>query len=40
MTSKTHQFLFFTNAELEPVACPKGWMIPEGHRPAGDHREA
>jgi hypothetical protein len=30
-TSKTHQFLWLTAAELQPVGCPKGWMSPEGH---------
>ena len=30
-TSKTHQFLFFESSELKPVACPKGWMSPEGY---------
>jgi len=29
--SKTHQFLTFTADQLEPVACPKGWMSPEGY---------
>jgi hypothetical protein len=30
-TSKTHQFLFFPKPELKVVACPKGWMSPEGY---------
>jgi hypothetical protein len=31
-TSKTHQFLRFSADELERVACPKGWMSPEGYK--------
>ena len=31
-TSKTHQFLLFKAAQLKRVACPKGWMSPEGYR--------
>lgn len=30
-TSKTHQFLTFKAGDLEPVACPKGWMSVEGY---------
>lgn len=30
-TSKTHQFLFFHANELQTVACPKGWMSPDGY---------
>ncbi len=30
-TSQTHQFLEFQKAELVKVACPKGWMSPEGY---------
>jgi hypothetical protein len=30
-TSKTHQFLFFQENELHIVACPKGWMSPDGY---------
>ena len=30
-TSKTHQFLTVRQAELTRVACPKGWMSPEGY---------
>ncbi len=30
-TSKTHQFLVLPDEELERVACPKGWMSPEGN---------
>ena len=30
-TSTTHQFLLFATAELEPVACPAGWMSPAGY---------
>ena len=30
-TSKTHQFLKFRGAELRRVACPQGWMSPEGY---------
>jgi hypothetical protein len=32
ITSETHQFLFFSAVELQPVDCPKGWMTPEGYR--------
>ena len=31
-TSKTHHFLTLTAAELTPVACPSGWMSPDGYR--------
>jgi hypothetical protein len=31
-TSKTHQFLVLTAAEMEPVDCPAGWMSPTGYR--------
>ena len=31
-TSKTHQFLVLTAAEMEPVDCPSGWMSPTGYR--------
>ncbi|HEY2854325.1 MAG TPA: hypothetical protein VGJ18_15830 [Gemmatimonadaceae bacterium] len=31
-TSKTHQFLVLTAAELRRVDCPKGWMSPDGYR--------
>jgi len=27
----THQFLMFTAKDLKRVACPKGWMSPEGY---------
>jgi hypothetical protein len=30
--SPSHQFLFFERHELKAVACPKGWMSPEGYR--------
>lgn len=30
-TSNTHQFLTFARKELKPVACPAGWMSPEGY---------
>jgi len=30
-TSKSHQFLKFSKSELTSVACPKGWMSPEGY---------
>jgi len=30
-TSETHQFLSFSREDLEPVACPQGWMSPEGY---------
>lgn len=30
-TSKSHQFLVFSAADLKPVACPKGWMSPDGY---------
>jgi len=30
-TSETHQFLDFSRRDLEPVACPHGWMSPEGY---------
>lgn len=28
---KTHQFLYFSKKQLQVVACPKGWMTPEGY---------
>lgn len=31
-TSKTHQFLLLRAGELSRVACPKGWMSPDGYR--------
>ena len=31
-TSKTHQFLLLRAAELTRVACPSGWMSPDGYR--------
>jgi hypothetical protein len=30
-TSKSHQILVFSIAELKLVDCPKGWMSPEGY---------
>lgn len=30
-TSETHQFLKFAGNELKKVACPKGWMSPDGY---------
>jgi hypothetical protein len=30
-TSKSHQVLKFNKDELTYVACPKGWMSPEGY---------
>jgi hypothetical protein len=30
-TSKSHQFLTFKREALTVVACPKGWMSPEGY---------
>lgn len=30
--SNTHQFLLLQPKDLELVACPKGWMSPEGYR--------
>ena len=30
-TSHTHQFLWYKQSELKLVACPKGWMSPEGY---------
>lgn len=31
ITSHTHQFLWYKRAELVVVACPRGWMSPEGY---------
>jgi hypothetical protein len=31
-TSKTHHFLTFRAGELLRVACPRGWMSPDGYR--------
>jgi hypothetical protein len=31
-TSKTHQFLELRAGDLTRVACPKGWMSPDGYR--------
>lgn len=30
--SNTHAFLVVKRSELEPIACPRGWMSPEGYR--------
>jgi hypothetical protein len=30
-TSKTHQFLEVAAGDLRKVACPQGWMSPEGY---------
>lgn len=30
-TSKTHHFLRCSGAEVQRVACPKGWMSPAGY---------
>jgi len=30
-TSHTHQFVWLKESELQVVACPKGWMSPEGY---------
>ena len=30
-TSKSHQFLKLPKAALTKVACPKGWMSPDGY---------
>ena len=30
-TSNTHQFMKIPGKDLEKVACPKGWMSPEGY---------
>ncbi len=30
-TSETHQFLKFGQKDLKKVACPKGWMSPDGY---------
>jgi hypothetical protein len=30
-TGTTHQFLIFAAKDLKRVACPKGWMSPEGY---------
>lgn len=30
-TSNTHQFLIFSENELEWIECPKGWMNPKGY---------
>ncbi len=30
-TSKTHEFLKLPRQQLTKVACPKGWMSPEGY---------
>jgi hypothetical protein len=30
-TGTTHQFLMFAEKDLKRVACPKGWMSPEGY---------
>jgi hypothetical protein len=31
VSSAAHQFLMFAAGELKRVACPKGWMSPEGY---------
>ncbi len=30
-TSNTHQFLFFSEEEIQRIDCPKGWMSPDGY---------
>jgi hypothetical protein len=30
-TGTTHQFLMFAAKDLKRVACPKGWMSPDGY---------
>ncbi len=30
-TSQTHQFLEFPQKDLVKVACPEGWMSPQGY---------
>lgn len=30
-TSQSYQFLILDAKDLKPVACPKGWMSPEGY---------
>jgi hypothetical protein len=31
-TSNTHQFLLIAADDLDPIACPSGWMSPDGYR--------
>ena len=31
-TSNTHQFLLLRASQLSRVACPAGWMSPDGYR--------
>ncbi len=31
-TSSTHQFLVVAGRDLKRIACPKGWMSPDGYR--------
>jgi hypothetical protein len=31
-TSSTHQFLILKSGQLKAVACPRGWMTPDGYR--------
>jgi hypothetical protein len=31
-TSKTHQFLVLSAAQIKAVDCPDGWMSPTGYR--------
>lgn len=30
-TSHTHQFIWYQKSEVKAVACPKGWMSPDGY---------
>lgn len=30
-TSHTYQFLWYKQPDLQAVACPKGWMSPQGY---------
>ena len=30
-TSHTHQFIWYKQSELKVVACPSGWMSPDGY---------
>lgn len=32
MTGNSHQFLLFTEQQLEAIPCPRGWMSRDGYR--------
>lgn len=31
-SSNTHQFVIIAASAIKPIACPRGWMSPDGYR--------